>query len=357
MSAQSGHTDVSIVGFGARTPVGATAVAAAAAVRAAVAMFGDHPYMIDKAGNAMVVAIDPFLPPDLAGVDRLLDIARPAASEALAPLSTVRTRSKVEILVGLPEPRPGLPVHVIRDFPAHLKDNLEQHVRINAITAIDAGHSSGLMALQEACRRIKSGSEAFYLVGGVDSYHEPETLEWLDANDQLHSETNTWGMIPGEAAGFCLVASQQTAERAGLRIVGKVLAAATHQETNLIKTDAVCLGEGLSRAVREALVVLPRDVKVDFTICDLNAEPYRADEFGYTTVRTSDHFVDASAFMTPADCWGDVGAASGCLFVMLAVVAHLKGYAMGPTNLIWTSSERGHRSAAIIKTGEARKES
>jgi len=53
--------------------------------------------------------------------------------------------------------------------------------------------------------------------------------------------------------------------------------------------------------------------------------------------------------MTPADCWGDVGAASGPLFVMLAVVAGLKGYANGPHMMIFTAAETGERTAALIR--------
>ena len=45
--------------------------------------------------------------------------------------------------------------------------------------------------------------------------------------------------------------------------------------------------------------------------CDMNGEPYRADEYGfaclsYQGVSSS----PASDFIAPADCWGDVSAAS-----------------------------------------------
>jgi 3-oxoacyl-[acyl-carrier-protein] synthase-1 len=54
--------------------------------------------------------------------------------------------------------------------------------------------------------------------------------------------------------------------------------------------------------------------------------------------------------VTPADCWGDIGAASGPLFANLAVAAGLRGYAKGPRTLIWASSERGDRAAAVVLT-------
>jgi 3-oxoacyl-[acyl-carrier-protein] synthase-1 len=81
----------------------------------------------------------------------------------------------------------------------------------------------------------------------------------------------------------------------------------------------------------------------------MNGEAYRADEYGFTIVRTSQHFASAGDFLAPADCWGDVGAATGPLLLALAVIAARKSYAPGPHALLWTSSEGGERSAALIR--------
>ena len=54
-----------------------------------------------------------------------------------------------------------------------------------------------------------------------------------------------------------------------------------------------------------------RRAKVSDVYCDLNGEPYRADEFGFAALRTKEHFASASDFVAPADCWGDVAAAGG----------------------------------------------
>ena len=129
------------------------------------------------------------------------------------------------------------------------------------------------------------------------------------------------------------------------------MAVATAHERNQIKTKTVCVGHGLSQAVREVMKALPgEDWRIDHTICDLNGEPYRADEFGFMITRFSERFVKATDFLAPADCWGDVGAASGPLFVMLVAAAHSRGYAKGLHTLIWTSSEGGERAAGIMRT-------
>ena len=70
---------------------------------------------------------------------------------------------------------------------------------------------------------------------------------------------------------------------------------------------------------------------------------------GGATQNDSMLFKNAAAFEAPADCWGDVGAASGPLYVSLVAAAEERGYAKGPLSLIWASSEGGRRAAAILK--------
>ena len=218
---------------------------------------------------------------------------------------------------------------------------------------LSTGHSAGLMALERGWRKLQGGTEEFCLIGGIDSYLEPATLEWLEKCEQVHGagpHNNAWGFIPGEAAGFALLCRQETAQHHGLRVQAKVLAVATAREKNLIKTDAVCLGRGLTEAFQRVLENTPSPgAKVDQVICDMNGEAYRADEYGFTVARTSQRFVAAGDFQAPADCWGDVGAASGPLFLTLAATAGRKGYAKGPHALLWTSSESGERTAALVQ--------
>ena len=219
---------------------------------------------------------------------------------------------------------------------------------------IETGHAAGAMALQAAWEAVRGGAE-FALAGGVDSYTDAETLEWLEANEQVHSageDNNPYGFIPGEAAGFVLLASAAAAERYKLPTALELLTTATTRETKLIKTGAVCTGEGLAALFR-ALAGEPPTVKADHLYCDMNGEPYRADEFGFGTIRAGGLFRDTSAFTTPADCWGDVGAASGPLFLMLVDAATRRGYAAGPVLTAFTSSESGERCGFVARSRRA----
>jgi len=103
--------------------------------------------------------------------------------------------------------------------------------------------------------------------------------------------------------------------------------------------------------VRGVVTSLPDNVKIDYTLCDQNGEAYRADEVGFMLCRLSEYFADPSDYMAPADCWGDVGAASGPLFINMIISASEKGYAKGPYTLLWASSEGGERTAALFRAG------
>src|SRR5439155_21560603 len=127
---------------------------------------------------------------------------------------------RISVVVGLPAPRPGLPESLGNRMAERFKHLVKDQWPVSSIETLSTGHSGGLMALEAGWRRIQSGSDAFCLVGSIDSYLEPETLTWLESSDQLHGagpHNNAWGFTPGEAAGFCLLCTEGIAEKHGLR--------------------------------------------------------------------------------------------------------------------------------------------
>jgi 3-oxoacyl-[acyl-carrier-protein] synthase-1 len=349
-----GNNAIYIIGLGARTPVGVSAATTAAAVRAKINRLARHPYMIDQTGAPMVVSRARYLPEDLEGFERFSGLAIPAALEALMPLQQFASAlPPTPLFIGLPAQRPGLPEKLAEKIANAFKNLADMPARFSEISTIACGHAAGLLAIEAAVRKIYTGEAEICLAGGVESYLEPETLEWLDAEEQLHSDQNNWGFAPGEAAGLCLLSSRGAALKYHLSTSCQMLAIASAREKNVIKTDTVCTGAGLSAAFQSVLQSLDLNKeKINRIICDMNGERYRADEFGFTIVRTAEYFVEPGNFWAPADCWGDVGAASGPLFVSLACYAARRGYSNGTLNLLWTSSETGERSAAVVRSAK-----
>lgn len=350
MTQLPGPSDIVLVGVGAATALGASAAATGAAVRAGIAGFADHPYMRDARGDPFVVAMAGWLDPGLQAQGRMVELARMAALEAVQGAPAVAGAAlRLTAIVGLPESRPGLDPSLADAIRDGLGDRLVSGLAGANVHVLPIGHASGLMALEAGARLLHQDGAEFVLAGGVDSHVDADTLEWLDRCERLHVPTNGWGYIPGEAAAFCLLCTARTAERHGLDSLGSVGAFGAAEEANRIYTKTVCIGQGLTQAVRQTLDAMPAGVTVDATICDQNGEAYRADECGFMLSRTSERFVAPTEFVAPADCWGDVGAASGPLFVLLAACAARKGYAKGSRTLLWASSEGGARSAALFE--------
>ena len=340
---------IAIIGVGVRCAVGLTGPAAAAAVRAGISGFRLHPYMLDKIGERMVVAQEPTLDPMLQGAERFACLAEPAQAEALSPLAryNVGTQS-VHTLIGTPEPRPGLPTG-IEDFLRRLTVGAVNSSNRQRVTFLPNGNAAGLLAMKEARTILHHGRSRFCLAGGVDSYMSVASLEWMDELGMLKSSANRNGFPPGEAAGFCLLTTGATAVEVGLPVIGWLETLGSAREECPIRTSTISVGQGLSQAIRQATAPLrlPEE-RIDDSICDMNGEPYRSEEFALTVLRTQKAFVDSTRFVTPADCWGDVGAASGPLFASLAVAAAQRGYAKGPRTLVWASSEGGDRAAVVV---------
>jgi 3-oxoacyl-[acyl-carrier-protein] synthase-1 len=336
---------IAVIGCGARTPLGFDRIASAAAVRAGIPAAAEHPYMIDRFGEPMRVARDHGLDPLLTGVQRQIDLALPAAREALAPVLAFDDLFPAYLLVCTGEPRPGQPESFVPILVEALRASLGK--RIGTVAHLARGHAGGVLGLAVAVQAIREGRAQLALVGGIDSYLHPETLEWLDDQEQLHSEHNLWGFCPGEAAGFVLLASADLALARGIKPLLELAGAGYGRETNLIKTEDICVGEGLSDAFRAT--VAPGQPKVDRILCDMNGERYRGAEYGFAAIKNPGIFHNAAMFETPADCWGDVGAAAGPLMVCLAAEAEARNYSKGQHTLIWASSEQGLRAAALLR--------
>jgi 3-oxoacyl-[acyl-carrier-protein] synthase-1 len=345
---------IAIIGLGVRCAVGLSAPAAAASVRAGISRYRQHDYMIDKAGELMVIAEEPTLDPKSQGAERFTHMAEPALLEALRPLGQRNlSLHTVQTFIGMPDPRPGLPVG-IADGLARLVARVSGGEIVQGTTFVTGGNAAGILAIKHACESLHAGRCGFGLAGGVDSYLTADSLEWMDERRILKSSVNRNGFTPGEAAGFCLLTTEATAFRLGLPVLAWLSAVASAREESPIRTDTISVGRGLSEAIRQTTKTLrlPEE-RIDESICDLNGEPYRSEEFAFTVLRTQKAFVDATRFVTPADCWGDVGAASGPLFVNLAAASGTRGYAEGPRTLIWASSENGDRAAAIVLNAQS----
>ena len=343
--------DAFLCGTGARTAIGLDAASTAAAVRVGLSGITVHPGFLDKADEPMHFASDALLPEDLPVPQRLAGMLGPVLDEALGSAPLASSGLRFSSWLALAEPRIGLSLEAAAAAGA---DTYTARRR-PAPQTLQRGHAAGLRARQVAAQKVANAETDVAIVAGADSYQNPETLMALDREGWLMSGVNRNGFPPGEAAAACVVASRAAIERLGLPVLGRVVAGSTAVEALPIRsTDGVCIGAALTSVLRDLIagLRLPQE-EITATYCDLNGQRYRNEEFVYALLRTQEAFADAHDYLCPADCWGDVGAASGLLYAALAVAAARRGYAKGPRPLLWAGSESGYRSAVLLNLARA----
>lgn len=349
---------MSIIAVGARTPVGLRAETSAAAVRAGIGRVRRRPFMLGQDSQILNAALDARLAVEVQGWRRVATLASSAIVEVAEKITGLVPRSEiVRVFLGLPEARPGF---LDTDAQSAL-DSVRQHLvaepkaggRSFAVEGVGRGHASALQGLRAAAEVLERDPQALCLVCGAESYWEDETLEWLEAEDRLARRGNRSGFTPGEAAGAVLLSSQAASGRSRMPVPSlatvRGVGVATESEARRIGGGAECLGEGLSAAIAEATapLSLPSEA-VDTSYCDINGERYRTEAWGFALLRVQRAF-KTTDYQLAADCWGDVGAATGALGCVLAVQSWRRRYAPGPRALVCASSDGGLRGAAVLE--------
>lgn len=298
----------------------------------------------------MSASMDAELEADMPCKQRMLTMAQTALKEACEPLAETAGIKSLPLLLGLPEPRPGFNKEDAHWIGQQLAWGKELPVSISEHRAYMGGHGSVLFLIDQARREMAAGQYDACLIGGVESYFHPATMDWLDNNRQLLGSVSRSAFVPSEGAGFCLVIKPDAALQAGLQPIATVLNSASAWEASLIKTQDLNLGKGLIEVVRSTAATLnPEQESINAIYCDINGERYRSEEWGFVCLKLAHYFDDPTGYRSPADCWGDMGAASGALFVSLATQAALRGYAKGKRSLLWTGSENGLRAATLLE--------
>lgn len=335
-----------VIGAGARTSLGFDLASSAAAARAGLTAFADHPFMIDSSGLPMAVARDAELALDLERIERLARLAAAAAQDAFEQLQPHAARLPLMILLALPcagdAAGPVEPAVIAQA----IQDALGDRASVVTIRASHAGHVAGIAAAQAAAQAAAEGFDGHCLLLGVDTWLDAATLEWLDETELLAVRARPFGLVPGEAAAALLLAPRSAMPSDRTRATIECGDCARESEAALAP-DQPRLGRALTAAARSTLRAFG-SAGVQALYADLNGIPERADEVGYSLVRVREHLADDLRTVTPAEWFGDVGAATVPLMVALAAEASAKGYGAGPAALILAQTLGTERGAMLL---------
>jgi 3-oxoacyl-[acyl-carrier-protein] synthase-1 len=311
-----------ILSVGARSPLGLSSLTTAMCVRARKL----EPRALglrDRRGREIGMCVTAGIGPAVVGMPRMVRLAAPALSEALAgaagalgPLEGAR----LPLVLVLPEPgRPDEETQA--DIVAELASRSDAPIDAARSRLVRAGAAGFAQALQGA-RELLEGDARAVVVGGVDSYYHPEVLRWLDDGHRLHALGVEDGMLPSEAAAFVVIgrAGGGRAPRADAATGPRTpslgtVAWAAHGDEPAAMGDAPPIAETLTDLfleMQDAVGTSP------WLVSDDNGERWRTQELSLCALRMK--LGEGARSRWAADL-GDCGAATGPLFA--AIVARM----------------------------------
>jgi len=183
-----------------------------------------EPFVLAEVPAAGLPPLDPEPqgpPAPSARERRMLRLASAALAECLAPLAKLgRLSPPPPLCLALPEKETMRPV----DRPAFLHRLATQVAGAFDPARSDVSHTGragALVAVGQATLAVQQRFADFVLAGGIDTYRDAYVLGTLDMESRVKSRANLDGFVPGEAAGFVLLAAPAGSRRGAWRSCGR----------------------------------------------------------------------------------------------------------------------------------------
>lgn len=304
-------------------------------------------HLVDRAGEPIATARLASIGDHVLGLDRLVALGGPALRQAAHPwIAAHGTEAALPVVVAATEStRPGLDARLAGELVPRLAANAGVSLDAARSSVVLGGRAGGVDAVERAIARLDAGAPAV-LVGGVDSWFDPDALEALDADLRLHGRATENGFVPGEGAGFALLVRPDA--RAPSAPLARVITAATDDEPAPFGSADPCLAAGLTRAASRAVSPLgARAGRVGWALTDVVDERHRVDEWAFVAARIARALARDAVHDQPALVTGDLGAAT--VGVAIAIAATRWATACAPSDVaLLSASSDGPRRGAIV---------
>jgi 3-oxoacyl-[acyl-carrier-protein] synthase-1 len=349
--------EIVVTGIGLLTAVGNDAVQSAAAVRAGISRLeGWEAGGTSHGEPAIVAARLPVNYGNIPWLEKFEDLLLQPMHEALwdaglYEFAELRARSRGLLGLYLATPyadRAGVTAGAYREFMAQAKDISNVNARVDHVEVVAHDHAAGIRALQLAVQQLSAETVDVAIVAGVDSLLHVPHLRELAAGGFLKLPGVPHGLMPGEAAAVLVLERRRDARARKAVALAHIGALALQQEAVPLGEDHPIRGEGASQAVASALAADGRAAQIRRVITDMSGERWRAIEWAIVETRCLGALSPGWQHWHPADCFGDVAAASGIAHAVLTVRAFARRYAGGGGVLLFAASHRGQRAAATL---------
>lgn len=335
------------------TPAGFDADMTAAAVNAGINRYQDSGYFTKDMQPIKMALVPTDALPEISDEvqyngaysrwdKHLLALASVAMQEAMDGYSD----DPVPLILACPE-------HY-KQWPHQLPDNLIKNLIVQTglpinpedSRTIHVGRSGAIEALKIAERFLFEAETEYVLIGGVDSYQRPELFRGLLEYGRLSIPGNMDGFVPGEGAAFILVTRSKENALEINNHKAYIVPSSLGEEPGHIYSEESYLGEGLSATVTELLQEFSGP-NIRNIYSTMNGESFWSKELGVMLTRNNSRIEKTYDIEHPAECFGDMGAASAAALIGLAAMQLMNNNAY-TSHLVCASSDHQYRAAAAL---------
>lgn len=346
-----------IAGIGMITPVGGNAQMTAAAVEAGVSGYVLSDFE-SKSGEPLKLAlisddifdkieVETGLELDLGNRfnmrhDRITIMATIALQEACSKLKSDQAVPFIMAHSEYPYDKTDL---------SSLTDNLVTHVPpwidSKLTRSLSSGRAAGIEAIDMVFNYLYDSEHDYFIVGGSDSYIDEGLINKLDAEDRLLYMNNADGFVAGEGAAYLVLTKKPELALIKNNQVISIAPPGISEEQGHLNSQLPYKGEGLDLAFKAALKS-PIKQKVSTIYSCLNGEHHWVKELAVAQMRNKPFLSEQVEIMHPAECYGDIGAATSPMLVALSAY-NLWNTKNIDTHLVYSSSDGPRRGALIIE--------
>jgi len=334
---------VAIFGAGLVSGLGLTAAESCAAIRCGINNFQETCFM--DGSSRWLIGSAVALEEPWRGIAKLAKMVARVLRDCLDGIPQYDIGQIPLLLCTAEEDRPGR----FENLDRGLLDQVERELRVAlhpASRVVAQGRVGGVVGMLQARQMLQQGRCSRVIVAGVDTLLVSSTLAAYDEEDRLLRRDNSNGFIPGEAAGAILLGSYQKDSPAPLLFRGLGFA----REPAPFGSGKPLRGDGLAQAIRGALDEAGLDLKdCDHRIADLSGEQYRFKEAALAIARLLRDRKVMFSLWHPADCIGEVGAATLPAMLAMLFYAACKDYLLGPIFLGHLGNDDDKRAAFVAQ--------
>lgn len=342
-----------IAGMGLITPLGHSIATTVTAVNAGISAytlseydtFGGEPITMARVPHAVFDNIDAeidegdrFNPRH----DRLIKMAITAVREACHERTTEQA---IPVVLGMSDRSVGK--DGLSSFVENLQENCKPWISIQLSRSLYSGRAAGMEAIDFAFRYLYQLAHPFVLVGASDSYMDDELLHPLASEQRLLTPGASDAFAPGEAASFLLLTRHIEFAQNRNGFVIALHPPGMAEEEGHLYSEAPYRGNGLDQAFKKVLHNQPEE-SIHGIYSSMNGENHWAKEYGVAYLRNKQKFIEKVKIEHPADCYGDLGAATATTLITLAA-EHLHKNKNIQKHLVYSSSDFGKRGAVVIE--------